>query len=1672
MGQKVQRLVHGFHSSTLLARMLVLLIFLSIIPIYPASMADGEAFLVGECAEPDEAWLFCDDFESDRSASYKEPFGVQPDKLFREAGTGLGMASTALASEFSGNTGPPYLSLAFGKSPNPATDKPVGDPNTAYRDVYWRMYVKNSESWTVGDGGTFATFYANGAGNQTMAKAVIKYSYGRPYVDLYPAVLDGSGNPTGSFQSPMFVDSLNQPRVFGLGASEINTWNQIEVRIKQNDPGMSNGIFQMWVNDNLEIDRSNLNWLGSYQDYAFNQIDVNNYLGASSIPLQYRYHDNLVVSTERIGSALDPNVPVGPLPNLIFADNFDAYSDSPSNHGWGEVGGAVVIDPTAGPDGSHAASITYTAPNSVPWFRYPVGTLNLDQVFVDFDFKVDNPSGGSKFLKLFGKQNQSQGYANTTFALNGDPPARLTAISYGNGAGVENDTQTTINYDGVRTDNAVVVEHATEAFIPPSNEWHNFKAFMRYNTDGQRDGEYMVWIDGELRVHATNIKNRNDLNARHFASLDLANANSASLAHPWTLWYDNVQFMRDLPAELKAQMDTGNTNLTAIDVGANSLNPVFDTGTLQYNMELPASVSSVNLSVATENPQATISINGQSVGNGVELEVPVDVNHSNAEIVVTAPNGTSTKTYTITFKRPAVVNECLNPQSGWLHCDTFETNQLNKYYDYFNRWGRFVRSGTGIENSTAMSSYYGFYAGDKLNGEAHPAHGTWLKLAVGKTPDNTVYKPVGDDSIAERDLYWRFYMKSNSIAEGNTTINNGPLARVYGYGPGNVPFMQIELSYPDTTGTLVSKLSTAQFAGGSEPVGAVLTDTLNGTTPVMAANQAGQWRLVEIHAKLNDPGASNGVYELWIDGELESSKTNLDWVGDYTDYGINVVELYNTNNQPGVPGGDYEYRAYDNFIVSSEPIGAPGAISQINANLSNIAKSDGKLSPHFQANVTDYTLTLEHGLTSTDITPFTADEEATVKVNGDVLPAGSDFTLSGTDQALIEVTARNGSTAKTYSVTLAQAAPFKVNECSAANVDWLFCDDYEVDRMDQYFERTSQNQFYRTGDVGLGGSSGMKAEFRQADGAEHDTGAIKIAFGRTPSTYLNPVAAENEDLTEVYFRFYLKHEKDWIGGGGDKLARLSSMQTENWAQSMIAHVWSGNNNGRNLLVAEPARGTDASGTLLSTKWNDWPNLYWFGGQTSQTPIYDENHVGSWYAVETRVKLNDPGQSNGIFEIWIDDELQMSRTDLNLIGSYEIGPGKGYGLNWLALENYWNAGTPQDQERYFDNFVISRSKIGLAVDDAAPETASGNLTIDESSKQAGDAVELTISAVDVEPFTVSDVIIQYDPEKLEFATATSGNTVALASSAIESLLPNYSIISAVKENEGQIRVILTTTGAANAVSGSLPIFKLYGKVKDAAAAGSSTVSLVSFGTSKSGVGNILDVSGAIANFEVLAVDRTTLIALTANALQIYADAVVGNEPGQYPSHAKTALNTAIQAALAVQNDNGSTQTGVSQAILTLEVALTTFSNAVHVANPANFTALQAAISIAEGRYASTIEGNKLGQYSQSSRATFHTAIQAAMTRKNNNTSTQAQVDLAVTTLNQAVTAYSASIITFIAGQTQITINDLSFLAEYFAVKESDEDWNQVAIADLLDHGEITIETLAAVAQMILADWLTE
>ncbi len=271
-------------------------------------------------------------------------------------------------------------------------------------------------------------------------------------------------------------------------------------------------------------------------------------------------------------------------------------------------------------------------------------------------------------------------------------------------------------------------------------------------------------------------------------------------------------------------------------------------------------------------------------------------------------------------------------------------------------------------------------------------------------------------------------------------------------------------------------------------------------------------------------------------------------------------------------------------------------------------------------------------------------------------------------------------------------SPSQCFSCSEAPPGTIWCDDFEdgIPLGQKYFEYDNNG-----GDcivmplLGRDSSNGVRIVWQAG---EVGAGGFKKSFGRTPSAYIGKYAVyPDSNFNEIFWRMDVKSQEGWTGGGPAKLSRALTLANGNWATGMMAHLWSGEKD--NLCLGmDPASGISTAGELVTTKYNDFDNMRWLGWKAGTTDIYSTTNSGRWYCIEGHVRLNTPGNSDGVFEFWIDDTLQAGSYNLNWHGAWNSNPDN-YKINAVFFENYWNSGSPVQQERYFDNIVISTARIG-------------------------------------------------------------------------------------------------------------------------------------------------------------------------------------------------------------------------------------------------------------------------------------------------------------------------------------------------------------------------------------------
>ena len=239
------------------------------------------------------------------------------------------------------------------------------------------------------------------------------------------------------------------------------------------------------------------------------------------------------------------------------------------------------------------------------------------------------------------------------------------------------------------------------------------------------------------------------------------------------------------------------------------------------------------------------------------------------------------------------------------------------------------------------------------------------------------------------------------------------------------------------------------------------------------------------------------------------------------------------------------------------------------------------------------------------------------------------------------------------------------------------------------------------------GGQGMSMECFYAKGSR-GIGNRKLVFGDCP--FGKPVR-KDEKFEDVCWRIYVKHQRGWQGGGPAKMSRATGFVSSRWNQAFISHVWSSGL----PLTLDPVSGV-RNGQVVTTKYNDFDNFKWLGNSPKgKFPIHATEESGRWVCVESRLKLNTPGKKDGYAALWIDGRLDTERNSMDFRGTYT-----DHTINAIFLEAYWNQGSPVDQYRWYDDFVVSTKPIG-------PLTASANPTLIKMPEPGCTAWEVELAA---------------------------------------------------------------------------------------------------------------------------------------------------------------------------------------------------------------------------------------------------------------------------------------------------------------------------------------------------------
>jgi len=128
--------------------------------------------------------------------------------------------------------------------------------------------------------------------------------------------------------------------------------------------------------------------------------------------------------------------------------------------------------------------------------------------------------------------------------------------------------------------------------------------------------------------------------------------------------YDNDSFIPNLTSnapEVSLTMASTDTTLSDLTISQGTLSPEFSSSTTTYTVDVINDVTSLTVTPTVNQANATVTVNGTAVATGVASDpITLNVGANTITTIVTAQDGTTTGTYTITVTREGSTDATLS----------------------------------------------------------------------------------------------------------------------------------------------------------------------------------------------------------------------------------------------------------------------------------------------------------------------------------------------------------------------------------------------------------------------------------------------------------------------------------------------------------------------------------------------------------------------------------------------------------------------------------------------------------------------------------------------------------------------------------------------------------------------------------------------------------------------------------------------------------------------------------------------------------------------------------------------------------------------------------------------------------------------------------------------------
>jgi len=495
---------------------------------------------------------------------------------------------------------------------------------------------------------------------------------------------------------------------------------------------------------------------------------------------------------------------------------------------------------------------------------------------------------------------------------------------------------------------------------------------------------------------------------------------------------------------------SSNDQLSKLTISKGTLSPAFSTTTTSYSDLVTNGISSITVTPTLSDPNARVTVNGAATTSGsASSPVALNAGANTISIVVTAPDGTTTQTYTVTVTRAGNTND--NLSSLKMSKGTFSPVFAGGTTSYTDAVANIVTSVTVTPTASDPGATI------QVNGAMVPsgtASGA-INLAVGPNTVNVVVK-ASDGATTKTYTITVTRAPSSNAGLANIALSLGTLSpdfatttTAYTASVANAT-TSITLT-PTTADPTASVQVNGTTVNSGTASGAINLNVGPNTITMIVTAQDGATNKTYTVTVTRDPSANDDLSSLKMSKGV-FSPTFVSGTTSYTDAVGNTITAVTvtpttadataTVKVNGTPVTSGTASNAINLNVGPNTINVvvtaqDGTTTQTytvtvtragnsNDNLTSLKMSKGIFSPTFTSTTTGYTDAVGNTITSVSVTPTTSDPDATVKVNGTAVSSGTASgavnLAVGANTIQVAVTASDNVTTKTYTVTVNRAS--------------------------------------------------------------------------------------------------------------------------------------------------------------------------------------------------------------------------------------------------------------------------------------------------------------------------------------------------------------------------------------------------------------------------------------------------------------------------------------------------------------------------------------------------------------------------------------------------------------------------------------------------------------------------